>query len=378
MAKDKKNEAYTKLRHFMVWMLILAVLCAGGFVLVRNFVDGKVIERAQEIEEKNKELEAQYEQRLAEQSKKEETGENIQWPQPAEQGWDIVDVSNFALTGTTSRTFSRQDLLEGGLMVVNRWHYLPSEINADMTANVGRDSAKTANPIPVTDYSVKLLPSAYNALYEMLSAAKEQGLENYLIEEGFRTAETQEASFEKEKAKYVNKYVGDALIEQARKAVNVPGTSEYQTGLSFRISRWKKNDTEFNSEKFMETAHFTFLMEHGYEYGFVFRFPVSGYPYENTVDKAWKTGESKKLRVFRYVGKAPAAVMQQFDMCLEEFVEYMAKHTHIAVYQDGVLKYEIVRVDDTGSSVDADVVARAKNVTASIDNMGGVIISMEY
>ena len=33
-----------------------------------------------------------------------------------------------------------------------------------------------------------------------------------------------------------DKYSGTILTEQAKKTVNYPGTSEYQTGLSFRIA----------------------------------------------------------------------------------------------------------------------------------------------
>ena len=378
MAKTKRD-ALTRVVHFTVWMLVLAILCFGGFTLTKNYIEDQVTELNQQREEVNQERIDQHNQLVQESLQQQETAvEDDRWPEPAQEGWDVVDVSTFALTNSTSKSFTRSELLGGGLMLVNRWHTMPEDLTEDLMTNVGRDSAKSANPIPVSDYTVQLLPEAYNALYDMLAAAKDLGLENYLIEEGWRSNDTQTASFQKELSKYESKYSGDALIEQARKSVNVPGTSEYQTGLSFRISRWKKNDSEFNSAKFLETDHFTFLMEHGWEYGFVFRFPVSGYPYENTMDKAWKTGESKKLRVFRYVGKAAAAVMYHEDWCLEEFIEYMIDHPHIAVYENGNLRYELIRVADTGSDITTQVSARAANVTASIDNMGGVIVCMEY
>ena len=109
----------------------------------------------------------------------------------------------------------------------------------------------------------------------------------------------------------------------------------------------------------------------------VFRFPVSGYPTASTTDKSWKTGESKHLMIFRYVGVAAAAVMHQKDFCLEEFIEYVAAHPHLAVYQNGELKYEIYRMKDTGGSVSVKVPPRAE-AEASIDNMGAVIVSLYY
>ena len=375
MAKKEQKDAFVRLRHVTIVLLVLALLAGGGFVLTRDYVNQAVLTRQEEIDAQNEELTEQYQQRLAEQNQKEEQGENIQWPEAKQEGWDIVDVSAFALTGTTAKTYSRQDLLDGGLMLVNRWHSLPSDFTEDSIVSVGQESKYT---IPVTDSTVQLNINAYNALNEMLTAAKDAGFENYLIQEGYRTNEKQTEYFNNEKAKWESKYTGEALIEKARQNTNVPGTSEYQTGFSFKIKRWKKGDTEFNKPAFEETEHFAWLMEHAWEYGFVFRFELDGYPTATSTDKSWKTGESKKLMLFRYVGKAAAAVMHQEDMCLEEFIEYMIDHPHIAVYENGTLRYELNRVTDTGTSMTLDVISRATETQVSIDNMGGVIVAMSY
>ena len=375
MAKKEQKDAYVRLRHVTIVLLVLAVIAGGGFILTRDYVNQAVQTRQEEIDAQNEELTEQYQQRLAEQTQKEEQGENIQWPEAKQEGWDIVDVSSFALTGTTGKTVSRQDLLDGGLMLVNRWHSIPSDFTEDSIVSVGQESKYS---IPVTDSTVRLNINAYNALSEMLTAAKDAGYENYLIQEGYRTNEKQTEYFNNEKAKWESKYTGEALIEKARENTNVPDTSEYQTSFSFKIKRWKKGDTEFNKPAFEDTEHFAWLFEHSWEYGFVFRFEVEGYPTAATADKSWKTGESKKLMIFRYVGKAAAAVMHQEDMCLEEFIEYMIEHPHIAVYENGTLRYELNRVTDTGTRMTVDVVARAAETQVSIDNMGGVIVAMSY
>ena len=78
--------------------------------------------------------------------------------------------------------------------------------------------------------SVKLFSNAAYALSDMLAAAKEDGLENYLIEEAFRTNETQQKYYDEEARRYVNSLYGDALDAKVRQSVNAPGTSEYQSG----------------------------------------------------------------------------------------------------------------------------------------------------
>ena len=218
---------------------------------------------------------------------------------------------------------------------------------------------------------------AYDALSQMLQAAKAQNLEYYTIQEGYRKNETQNKYFLDAQAKYEDRYTGEVLIEKTRETVSVPGTSDFQTGLSVRIHRTKSGDREFNAANFRETEQFTWLYNHSWEYGYVFRFPVAGYPTDNTSDKSWKTGINLQMMVFRYVGKGPAAVMHARDFCLEEFVEYMIEHPHIAVFNNGELEYELYRVTDTGTAMNVDV-TDCEEATASIDNVGGVIVSLAY
>ena len=75
----------------------------------------------------------------------------------------------------------------------------------------------------------------------------------------------------------------------------------------------------------------------------MFRFPLADYPVKGTQDKSYKTGVSVKLQAFRYVGRGNAAVMHALDLCLEEYLDYLMEHPHLAVFENGQLRYEIVR-----------------------------------
>ena len=48
--------------------------------------------------------------------------------------------------------------------------------------------------------------------------------------------------------------------------------------------------------------------------------------------------------------------------------------------EDGVLKYEILRVSggDTAADVQLQVTQTAQSYTVSTDNMGGIVITMSY
>ena len=384
MAEDtKKKDAYVRLGHILIVLLVFTAIAVIGFIYARNTVDEQLAQAQAQRDKQNEERIAMREQWLAEQAAAQTQPVDESWPQPEPTGWDIVDISSFDVKNGSDQEFEREELEAGGLMLVNRWHYLPSDFtderfeNGEELVSIMTQSGADNFSIQTKDRSVRVLQPVYDHLLDMLQAAKESGLDNYLIWEGFRSNADQTEFFLNEQSKLENRYTGEVLIEKARENVNVPGTSEYQTGLSFNIRRNKRGDSEFNSVKFTETEHFSWLWNHSWEYGFVFRFPVSGYPTATNADKSWKTGEKKSLMIFRYVGEAAAAVMHQKDFCLEEFIEYVAAHPHLAVYQNGELKYEIYRMADTGGSVNVKVPAGAE-AEASIDNMGGVIVSLYY
>ena len=380
----QKKDAYTHLKHILAVLIVFTAVAGIGFIYTRDTVDQQLVSLQAQREEQNQERIDQHNQWLAEQ-KASHTGtiENTEWLAPQPDGWDIVDLRDYSVDAVMSQNFSREELETGGLMVVNRWHYIPSDytddrfLNGDELVSISSTARADGFPIQTANSSVSLMRPAYEALSAMLQAAKNQNLEYFTIQEGFRQNETQNKYFLDAQAKYEDRYTGEVLIEKTRETVSVPGTSDFQTGLSIRVHRTKSGDKEFNAANFRETEQFTWLYNHSWEYGYVFRFPLSGYPTENTADKSWKTGINLQMMVFRYVGKAPAAVMHIKDFCLEEFVEYMIEHPHIAVFNNGQLKYELYRVADTGTAMNVDV-TDCDIVTASIDNVGGVIVCLAY
>ena len=72
--------------------------------------------------------------------------------------------------------------------------------------------------------------------------------------------------------------------------------------------------------------------------------------------------------------------MRVLNLCLEEYIEFLIDHPHICVYEDGALKYEIVRIKiaDDAQSVQLPVPNPASSYQASLDNMGGVVMAYTY
>lgn len=381
MAKKRTSDAYKKLIGLLIVLFVLAILCGTGYMLLDQTIKAQEAENKERAAQENQLLEEQYRQAKAEEAAQTAAQVvEVPRPQPKQEGWDVLDLSEFPLTNTRSYQATRMELITSGMLLVNRWHAVPDDLSqAEFLVVHATDKS-----IPTAGEKVKLLSPAIDALGQMLIAAKAEGLEHYNVEEGYRTRETQEASYNKRAEQYASSYSGQALIDKVvNSGVSAPGTSEYESGLAFCMGRYAKGDDIMN-KKFHELPQSDWMVEHSWEYGIIFRFPVQGYPNSTVSDKSYKTGQSSKLSIYRYVGKANAAVMHIMNFCMEEYIEYLMAHPHIGIYYNGQMVYEIVRQENyTGGDAAVAVSASARDVIVSLDNVdgngqGGLIIAMSY
>ena len=377
-----KKKANRPLRWIIALTVIFCLAAVGSMVLSKTLSDQRTaqLEAAKaEVEATNERLDEEYAAALSdfEAQQQAANGGNLAWPSHAMEGYDLLDLTNYPLESPTTVSVQRQEIMNQGLLLVNQWHSRPDDFAEEEVQKVGN---YTKWAIQVSDGSVRLFPIAIEAYRRALDAAKALGYENYMIESGYRTWDEQNDRYQATLAKYQDRYSGDALIARALRDVNYPGTSEYNTGLAFNVRLYKKGDSEVNNMVFNESDEGIWLCENAWKYGLIFRFQKTDWPLKGSTDKSYKTGVSAKLRCFRYVGEGNAAVMHAMDWCLEEYIEYLIQHPHIALFEDGTLKYEIVRqqVDDTQSSYEVQVTGKRAATTIYLDNMGGVVSVFSY
>jgi len=168
-----------------------------------------------------------------------------------------------------------------------------------------------SNPLP-EDYvieteeymGVEVDEKIVAALSLMVNDIKEAGMD-ISFERGYISYEDQLKLFNEEAAKLEKK--GSTYLMARHKAgenVDIPGESDYHTGLSVKIKSGKN---------FVSTKLYKWLSPHGADYGFVFRYPEG---------KSASTG-GEDLTVIRYVGRTNAVRMRQLSMCLEEYEAYL-------------------------------------------------------
>ena len=383
MARTKKKSKAVPIVAVLTLLIIAAaVVCFLINPLViqpqRDAIRNANEKARAEVEARNKESEAKYASAIAELESQASIPTNPSWPEHKSEGWDILDLTGIPLENQSAVTMTRAELMNNGMLLVNEWHSRPEDF--DETGVVSVSKYYTGDQkIQAKDNNVTLFPAAIIALREALDGAKADGFEHYMVEEGYRTYDQQDQYFQNKVTKLSSKYTGDALIAAAKKEVNYPGTSEYNSGLGFELRQYEKNDPDFNSQKYSATEQGKWMNENCWKYGIVFRFPQRGWPLETSTDKSFKTGVSKHLNLYRYVGKGNAAVMHYLDFTLEEYIEYLEEHPHIALFEDGVLKYEIYRqyIGDAGYT-DVQLTRNARNYSSSLDNMSGIITVFEY
>lgn len=378
MAGSRKET--NPLKTLSVLLIVFAILCGlafFGYTILRGSANSDYLRRQAVVDEQNEQLKAEYHQKIAEAKANQTLPLDVnEWPTPRGEGWEVLDVSNCEVGATRPESVSRDTLLLGGLFLINRWHTLPSDYPSTGYVSIGNH---TDGGVPVKDYNVTLATVAADALLSFVKGAKEEaGLESYIVQQGYRDMANQTTLYQAEVDKLAKTYNGDVLYDKAAERVSRPGTGEYQTGLSFQMGVYGSTD-DVRGKSLQETAQGAWLNQNGWRFGFVFRFPTFGYPTGQTTDKTYKTGESRKMDIYRYVGVGNATAMYAMDMCLEEYIEYLMNHPHIAVYENGALRYEIYRVAAADAyTVSVPVLTSAVGYTASLDNMGGLVVCAQH
>lgn len=392
MAKRTNGRKDPMIPLIVALVLFAALAAAAWFAgnMLSDYRAGKLKEEQDVVRAYNAGLVAEYEEEVDAYMAQIATAQpNTAWPEPAAEGWDVVDLTTYPLEAPGTVRVNRSDVMYGGLLLVNEWHSRPEDFDESVIVPIHSYARDAGLESFWDDSSCKLHPAVIDALVAMLTDAKAMGYDHFVVRKGynFRSYEDQNTLFNAELDKQRSSRPNlseDQLISRAKKNVNYPGTSEFNTGLSFCLYLYESEDGEaktyYKETPFYDTPDGQWLLENAWKYGFVFRFPTAGYPTADTSDKAYKTGMNLTLNCYRYVGKGHAAVMNHLDLCLEEYIEYLMDHPHIAVFENGVKRYEITyqRVGDDVASFTVDINRLTNNYTMTLDNMGGVITVYEY
>lgn len=195
---------------------------------------------------------------------------------------------------------SQPDKIDTSSCDINQWYLKLANYNNPLPSDY-EPELKT-----IKNTNLKFHAKAVSALEEMIAAAKKDGVD-LSVASAYRSYSRQTTLYNNE----VNSYVQQGYeLEEARQvaamSVAVPGTSEHHLGLAV--------DFYPVSEKFESSAQYNWLKKNAEKYGFILRYPTEKQSITRIKYEPWH---------YRFVGKEHAEFMNEHNMCLEEYIEYL-------------------------------------------------------
>ena len=204
------------------------------------------------------------------------------------------------------------------------------------TINTSTNSTQTTNKVEITDWKLRLAnydnllpedfevelanidnskdPKQFDAravkyLKDMINAMKKDGNTKIWCQSTYRSVKRQKELYDASVQKYLKQ---GKTQEEADKLtleyINKPGGSDHNLGLAV--------DFNYVDNSFAKTSEYKWLLKNAENYGFILRYPE---------DKEDKTKIAYESWHWRYVGEENAKRMNELNMCLEEYVEYLQK-----------------------------------------------------
>ena len=246
----------------------------------------------------------------------------------------------------------------GLLKLVNKTHSLSETYIPELVELSG---------LPAEGDGLKLRTEAAEALYSMLSAMAEDGINPCNVISCYRSYAYQlQLVTEKVEKRVANGQNRDTAYDQVTMSTAPAGSSEHQMGLAIDFSA-----SSATSVSFANTAAGAWLKENAWKYGFILRYPA---------DKAAVTGVTYEPYHFRSVDIPHAYYMTQNGLCLEEYLDELAKTTspdgkHLTIAVDGGSSYEVYYVKAADATVDIPVPADYPYAVSG-DNQNGFIVTV--
>jgi LAS superfamily LD-carboxypeptidase LdcB len=262
----------------------------------------------------------------------------------------VEDISTDSFEFVTK---SKADIMQGDLILVNNEtpYHFTFENELVSLYDVKNSAYK------VKDKDVLISPYIIDSLNGMLNKYYEKYNDNTVtVISGYRTYEKQQSLYEQR--------ISESGEAEAMKWVAKPGGSEHHTGYAFDFGLYTKNgrSLEYNGK-----GKCDWINKNAYKYGFIVRYPGNKSNITGILYEPWH---------FRYVGNPHSTIISQYNMCMEEYIDYLRqfefgkKHLEFTDYNGK--HYEIFYT----ASMNVPV-PKNGNYRVSGNNIDGFIVTIE-
>lgn len=208
-----------------------------------------------------------------------------------------TETTNNSNNTNTTQTTNKVEITDWRLRLANYDNLLPEDFEVEL-ANI--DNSK--DPKQFDARAVKYLK-------DMINAMKKAGNTNIWCQSTYRSVKRQKELYDASVQKYLKQGKSQEEADKLTlEYINRPGGSDHNLGLAV--------DFNYVDNSFAKTSEYKWLLKNAENYGFVLRYPE---------DKEDKTKIAYESWHWRYVGEENAKRMNELNMCLEEYVEYLQK-----------------------------------------------------
>lgn len=248
----------------------------------------------------------------------------------------------------TTRTFSREELLRGKLLLIDDDHPLPRDVPAPNTMSV---AAFGKGMVPVGDLAIKSGKETIRALTRLFAALRGKGAGGLTVCRGTMTPlEQREWQLSRFRTLAAQLPLGEAM-RQTLADTDAPGTGDLQQEYTVEIRL--SGNVEVS-----EKQHQDVILKHtAWRYGFI-RVP---------------SGSKSDFR-YRYVGEAHATAMTYLDLTIREYLELLHQKKVLQVRRDEHLRYLILCLPMNDAYVEFKYPEGAA-WEVSLDNMGYAVMA---
>lgn len=235
---------------------------------------------------------------------------------------------------------TKEDIYQGNLLLVNNEYPVHQESIKSDVVNLftHKESSKGYG---LLDNEIKLSEEIADKFSEMIAAAGKKGGRDFVITSGYRDLDEQARLY---------KEMGSDYALPA-------GHSEHNLGLSLDVGSTQTKMDKAPEGKWIE--------KNAWKYGFILRYPM---------DKTDITGIQYEPWHIRYVGLPHSVVMQEKNLDLEEYLDYLKEEKKISISVNGkkytISYYSISQNETIEIEVPAD-----EQYELSGDNIDGVIVT---
>ncbi|MFS0601156.1 VanY-A/VanY-F/VanY-M family D-Ala-D-Ala carboxypeptidase [Peribacillus frigoritolerans] len=247
---------------------------------------------------------------------------------------------NTAIENPLKIEITEEQIHQGNLLLVNSEYAVEQAgIQSDIINLFTHKGLTTGYQLPNNE--IKLSEEIAEKFSEMIAAAEEDGVSNFLISSGYRDFDEQNRLYKEMGADY-------ALPA---------GHSEHNLGLAL--------DVGSTQMKMKEAPEGEWIEENAWKNGFILRYPAN---------KTDITGIQYEPWHIRYVGLPHSAIMQEMNLALEEYLDYLKEEKSISISVEGK-KYTISYYPISQNGTIEVEVPVNEQYEISGNNMNGVIVT---